>query len=249
MDFTAKQLEPGYEKAIVGIDLRCKEGTLGFDVERDVPADHPPSEYFAAGDYVLRRCRFESVRGKKIPALLNASVWKRTIKDECLPESMDIWNYVNMFDLICKTVEGAALTNDMPMPRSDWLDMAKRSGAVIAAFDLPARFIEWCEATRPNSTGENVLEKCMSYDSVSSNECWKFLGYDIVDDRVANDSAMYTRQIEKRHYEYVFTRQSLRLNSYGILQTEADAIAAAAAFEDIMWPPLSPCGVWRYEGE
>ena len=252
MDFAAKQLEPGYEKAIAGIDLRCREGTLGFDVERDVPPDHPPSEYFDAGDYIVRRCQFESVQGRKIPALLNVGVWTQLIKDECMPEGLDIQDYVNIFDLICTTVDGSWLTKDMPMPRSDWLELARCSGSVIVAFDLPARFIEWHESSWYTRVVGNMWGRYLPHEVLSLNEGWKFLGYDIVDDSTSNNSAMYTCSMDKQDYEYVFTRQSLRLNSHGILQTESDAIAAAAAFDDIMQMPcskFSPCGVWIYEGK
>ena len=244
MTWTAEKLEKGYEKTIIGFDLRCREGVAGFDVPAEKLA-----YYFDLGSTEYPYTD-ETVKGMKIPAIMDISVWPRCLKDERFDVKYNFTGdgYTNEFGLFdMDNIEPpvtASSSKVTKMPPHFWLEIARNSDAVIVAFDMPA-----CYPRVSSDASYTAAYDLISYDLVSRNKNWILLGYDVADFYVAN-SAMYTsKDAEEKHLEYAFTRQSIELNSYGILQTEADAIAISRAYDEVNpdHSPFSPCGVWIYK--
>lgn len=232
MVWSAKCLQVGYERKVIGFDLRTREALSGFDV----PTENL-SKYFQ--EQLTEPYIAETVKGKKIPAIIDRVIWPRCIKDECLKDEEDGYSneYTNEFNLFCTHIDGRAVTN---MPPYDWQEVALHSDSIVIAFDMPVCF--------PKLLGESI-SSLIPYELIFANNNWSLLGYDIVDIYTESSAIYSCCDLEPQDLETVFTKSSLELNSYGILQTESDAIIASCAFDKIVpeHSPFSPCGVWVYK--
>ncbi len=108
---------------------------------------------------------------------------------------------------------------------------------IVVAFDLPSALI-----TELSSTF-GLVEQAI--EVVSQDVRFHFCGFDIVDIRTTS-SFFYSFNWETAEITEILNKNNLRLNSWGIIDDEADAIKAACAFDKIIpeHAPFAPCGVW-----
>jgi hypothetical protein len=82
-------------------------------------------------------------------------------------------------------------------------------------------------------------------ESVLENKDFRFCGFDVADIR-GRTSAFYSFDWETREMEGRLKKLSVKLNEWGLLDGDAEAIRASNAFDDEIpeHSPFCPCGVW-----
>lgn len=108
---------------------------------------------------------------------------------------------------------------------------------IVVAFDLPSALI-----TELSSTF-GLVEQAI--EVVSRDVRFHFCGFDIVDIRTTS-SFFYSFNWQTAEIMEILNKHNLRLNSWGIIDSETDAIKASIAFDKIIpeHAPFAPCGVW-----
>ncbi len=148
---------------------------------------------------------------------INSGVWPSLI-------NYDVSGAHNGFDLMDNTpsqLDKSGLAQD----------------AVCVAFDLPESLVQKLALIH------GIAAQPM--DEVHKSGCYHFCGFDIVDIRTTS-SFFYSFNWETAEITEILNKNNLRLNSWGIIDDEADAIKAACAFDKIIpeHAPFAPCGVW-----
>lgn len=105
---------------------------------------------------------------------------------------------------------------------------------IVVAFDFPATLVDTVAATFGLDLGP-----------AESKPQWDLLGYDIVDIRTQS-SALYSFDWNRDEWIKLGQALGFRLNSFGLIDAEAVAIAESISFDQRVaeHAPFAPCGIW-----
>lgn len=158
------------------------------------------------------------IKNKKFPATIDNQVWPE-VDDKYKLESQ--CNGFNLFDKISIEIQ----------------KKCQESNAVIVAFDIPS------ELAIDLTSTFGLLPQPL--DTVEQS--WRFLGYDIVDIRTQS-SAIFSFSWTENEIIAIFQKLSIKLNGYGLIQGELDALRISSGFDKMIpeHSPFAPCGIWIY---
>jgi|GEM_PF-6854863 len=108
---------------------------------------------------------------------------------------------------------------------------------VLVAFDLPTEFAKKLAPT--------FGLKLIPMETISFGESFEFCGFDVVDPSTTS-SIFYSFNWDEYEIVQILKKGSLKLNSWGIIDNEKDAIEASKAFDKKIpeHAPFAPCGIW-----
>lgn len=152
------------------------------------------------------------------PATIDSEVWPRVVD----AGRLDQCNGVNLFPSLDQASEAAKESPD----------------ACIVAFEFPTDLLERISKTFGLSPGSGRLS------GAAPN--WELLGYDVVDIRTQS-SGFYSFEWDRAEWIEMVGSDDLKLNSHGLLASEASAVAHSVKFDQRVpsHAPFAPCAIWR----
>ncbi|MCI5209352.1 MAG: hypothetical protein D3910_11285 [Candidatus Electrothrix sp. ATG2] len=154
----------------------------------------------------------------KLPATIDNQIWP---KYENKYEFDAQFNGFNLLDQVDAEVE----------------ELVAQHGMLLVAFDIPTELAKSLKATF------GLIPHPL--DSLPDEHGWRMLGFDIVDIRTQS-SAFYSFSWTQVELRSIFQETALKINSYGIISSESEALKLSLYFDKIIpeHAPFFPCGVW-----